>query len=141
MIKRFNSASENFDSSLQSLLSSTDEPDSSVVEVVSKVIADIRTRGDEALLEYTNQFDRRTATLEALEISRSELDEALSRISDDLRQSLEHAAKRVRDFHEKQKQTTWTYEDDDGNVLGQKGIKPELKIFQILNGLCIKMRK
>lgn len=120
MIKSFNSSAENFDSLLQSLLSSTDEPDSAVVEIVSKVIVDIRSRGDEALLEYTNQFDRRTATLDSLEISKTELDEALNRISAELRQSLEHATKRVREFHEKQKQTTWTYEDDEGNILGQK---------------------
>lgn len=120
MIKSFNSSADNFDSLLQSLLSSTDEPDSGVVEVVSKIITDIRLRGDEALLEYTNQYDRRTATLDSLEIPKTELDEALSRITDDLRKSLEHAAKRVREFHEKQKQTTWTYEDEAGNVLGQK---------------------
>lgn len=120
MIKSFNSSAENFDSILQSLLSSTDEPDSAVVEIVSKVIADIRSRGDEALLEYTNQFDRRTATLGSLEISKTELDDALNRISVDLRQSLEHAAERVREFHEKQKQATWTFEDAEGNILGQK---------------------
>lgn len=120
MIKRLDSASNDFDSSLQSLLSSTDEPDKSIVETVSKVIADIRTRGDVALLEHTNQFDRRSASIASLEISKAELDAALNRIPDELRRSLEHAAKRIREFHEKQKQTTWTYEDDEGNVLGQK---------------------
>jgi histidinol dehydrogenase len=120
MLKHLDTSTENFDSSLQSLLSSTDEPDQSVVDTVSKVIADIRSRGDDALLEYTNQFDRRSATIASLEITQDELDAALKRIPVELRQSLEHAAKRVRDFHEKQKQTTWTYEDDEGNVLGQK---------------------
>ncbi len=120
MLKHLDTSADNFDSSLQSLLSSTDEPDQSIVETVSKVIADIRTRGDEALLEYTNQFDRRSANIEALEISKQDLDAALKRIPDALRNSLEHAAKRVREFHEKQKQTTWTYEDEEGNVLGQK---------------------
>jgi histidinol dehydrogenase len=120
MLKHLDTSTDNFDSTLQSLLSSTDEPEQAVVDTVSKVIADIRSRGDEALLEYTNQFDRRSATLESLEISKDELDAALNRIPDDLRQGLEHAAKRVREFHEKQKQSTWTYEDDEGNVLGQK---------------------
>lgn len=120
MLKRLDTSSDNFDSSLQSLLSSTDEPDQSIVETVTKVIADIRARGDAALLEYTNQFDRRSATIESLEISKEDLDSALKRIPDELRNSLEHAAKRVREFHEKQKQTTWTYEDEEGNVLGQK---------------------
>lgn len=120
MLKHLDTSAENFDESLQSLLSSTDEPDQSIVETVTGVIADIRTRGDAALLEYTNQFDRRTATLASLEITKDELDVALNRIPEEIRNSLEHAAKRVREFHEKQKQSTWTYEDDEGNVLGQK---------------------
>ena len=120
MLKHLDTSADNFDSSLQSLLSSTDEPDQSIVETVSKVIADVRSRGDQALLEYTNRFDRRSATIASLEISKDELDAALERIPDELRNSLEHAAKRVREFHEKQKQTTWTYEDAEGNVLGQK---------------------
>jgi histidinol dehydrogenase len=120
MLKRLDTSTENFDSSLQSLLSSTDEPDQTIVETVSKIITDIRSRGDDALLEYTNRFDRRSATIASLEISKQELDEALKKIPDSLRNSLEHAAKRVREFHEKQKQITWTYEDDEGNVLGQK---------------------
>jgi len=120
MLKYLDTAADNFDSSLQSLLSSTDEPELAIVETVSKIIADVRTRGDEALLEYTNRFDRRSATIESLEISNDDLEAALQRIPDELRDSLEHAAKRVREFHEKQKQSTWTYEDDEGNVLGQK---------------------
>lgn len=120
MLKHLDTSSENFDATLQSLLSSTDEPDQSIVETVSSIIADIRSRGDDALLEYTNRFDRRSATIESLEISKQDLDAALKGISDELRNSLQHAAKRVREFHEKQKQTTWTYEDEEGNVLGQK---------------------
>ncbi len=120
MLRHLDTSSEKFDSELQSLLSSTDEPDQEVVDTVSKVISDVRSRGDEALLEYTNQFDRRSATIASLEISKQELDDALKRIPDNLRDSLQHATNRVREFHEKQKQTTWTYEDDQGNVLGQK---------------------
>ncbi len=120
MLKHLDTAADNFNELLQSLLSSTDEPDQSVVETVSKVIADIRSRGDAALLEYTNRFDRRSATLATLEISKDELEAALKRIPGEIRNSLEHAAKRVCEFHEKQKQATWTYEDDEGNVLGQK---------------------
>jgi len=120
MLKHLDTSDENFDSSLQSLLSSTDEPEQSIVETVSKVISNIRARGDEALLEYTNQFDRRSATLESLEIPKQDLEAALKRIPNELRNGLEHAAKRVREFHEKQKQSTWSYEDEEGNVLGQK---------------------
>lgn len=120
MIKRLDTNTEGFDSSLGSLLSSSDEPDQSVLDTVSQIIADVRTRGDDALLEYTNRFDRRSASIESLEISQQELESALERIPESLRKNLEHAAKRVREFHDKQRQTTWTYEDDAGNVLGQK---------------------
>jgi len=120
MLKYLDTTAGNFDSLLQSLLSSSDEPDQTIVETVSNIIAEVRTRGDEALLEYTNRFDRRTATITSLEITKPELDAALKRIPDELRDALEHAASRVREFHEKQKQSTWTYEDDQGNVLGQK---------------------
>ncbi len=120
MLKRLDTSAENFDSALQALLSSTDEPDQTVVETVSQIIADIRSRGDDALIEYTNRFDRRSANLEALETSKQELESALDRIPELLRSSLEHAAKRIREFHNKQKQTTWTYKDDEGNLLGQK---------------------
>jgi histidinol dehydrogenase len=120
MLKRLDTSAENFNSSLQSLLSSSDEPDQSIVDTVTNVIADVRSRGDAALIDYTNRFDRRSAKIESLEISKQELDTALIRIPELLRNSLEHAAKRVREFHEKQKQTTWTYEDEQGNILGQK---------------------
>jgi len=120
MIKHLDINSEGFDSSLKSLLSSSDEPDKSVLDTVSQIIADVRARGDEALLEYTNRFDRRSACIESLEISQQDLESALERIPETLRKNLEHAAKRVREFHDKQRQTTWTYEDDAGNVLGQK---------------------
>ncbi len=120
MIKRLNTNTKGFDSALQSLLSSSDEPDKSVLDTVSQIITDVRERGDEALLEYTNRFDRRSASIESLEISQQDLESALERIPVSLRKNLEHAAKRVREFHDKQRQSTWTYEDDAGNVLGQK---------------------
>lgn len=120
MIKRLDTNAEDFNTALQSLLSSTDEPDQSVLETVTSIIADVRKRGDDALLEYTNRFDRRNADINSLEITQQELAAALDRIPDELRKGLEHAASRIRTFHDKQKQTTWTYEDAEGNTLGQK---------------------
>ncbi|MFT5395621.1 MAG: histidinol dehydrogenase [Gammaproteobacteria bacterium] len=120
MIKRLDASAENFELSLQTLLSSSDEPEQSVLDTVSQIIADVRVRGDEALLEYTNRFDRRSASIESLEISQKDLESALKRIPESLRKNLEYAAKRVREFHGKQLQTTWAYEDEAGNVLGQK---------------------
>ncbi|MCG8378282.1 MAG: histidinol dehydrogenase, partial [Proteobacteria bacterium] len=70
--------------------------------------------------EYTNEFDHRSADLDALEIDKKELDGAWKRIPEELRTGLKHAAQRIREFHQKQKQTTWTFEDEEGNLLGQK---------------------
>ena len=119
-MKRLDTSTKKFDLSLQSLLSDSDEPDQSIIDTVSQIISNVRVRSDEALLEYTNFFDRRSATISSLEISQQELKFALERIPEPLRKSLRHAAQRIREFHEKQRQTTWSYEDEAGNVLGQK---------------------
>ncbi len=120
MIKRLDAEQPDFETELQGLLSATDEPDEAVVNTVNEIIRRVRSDGDSALLEYTNRFDRRDVVIDDIEISANELQQALERIPANIRQSLEHAASRVRDFHERQKQATWTYEDNEGNTLGQK---------------------
>ncbi len=120
MIKFFDASSDDFQQSLQTLLSATDEPDQKIVDTVLDIIRDVREKGDEALIDYTNHFDRRKTTVDKLEISQQQLKDALANIPDNIRQSLEHAAMRIKNFHEKQIQSTWTYEDNEGNILGQK---------------------
>ena len=119
-MKYLDTSSSDFEKSLSSQIKSNSEPNDEISMVVSEIVKDIRDRGDEALLEYTNQYDRLSAQLKNLEITKSEIDTALSRISDSMRESLENAIKRIRSFHEKQKQETWTYTDEDGNTLGQR---------------------
>ena len=119
-MKYLDTSSSDFKKSLSSQIKSNSEPNDEISMVVSETVKDIRDRGDEALLEYTNQYDRLSAQLKNLEITKSEIDTALSRISDSMRESLENAIKRIRSFHEKQKQETWTYTDEDGNTLGQR---------------------
>ena len=120
MIKHLDTSSADFEASLQSIISSASEPSKSVLETVSKIITDVRARGDDALLEYTNLYDHHSVKLEALQIKKDEIKMALDRVSDLMRESLEEAARRIRSFHEKQKQETWIYTDDDGNELGQR---------------------
>ena len=120
MIKRLDSSDSAFADELTALLSSSAEPAPEVVATVNDIIADIRARGDEALLEYTNRFDRRQAELSDLEISVDELNAAVERIPVAVKQGLEHAAARIKEFHEHQKQATWSYQDSEGNTLGQK---------------------
>ena len=119
-MKYLDTSSSDFKKSLSSQIKSNSEPNDEISMVVSEIVKDIRDRGDEALLEYTNQYDRLSAQLKNLEITKNEIDTALSRISDSMRESLENAIKRIRSFHEKQKQETWTYTDEDGNTLGQR---------------------
>ena len=119
-MKYLDTSSSDFKKSLSSQIKSNSEPNDEISMIVSEIVKDIRDRGDEALLEYTNQYDRLSAQLKNLEITKNKIDTALSRISDSMRESLENAIKIIRSFHEKQKQETWTYTDEDGNTLGQR---------------------
>ena len=119
-LRRLNSSNAAFKEQLESLLANTDEPTAEISRAVESILADIKTRGDAALLEYTNRFDDRDASIEDLEIPVAELKKALGTIPAELRKGLEHAASRVRDYHERQKLESWSYKDKEGNTLGQQ---------------------
>jgi histidinol dehydrogenase len=119
-LRRLNSSEAVFKEQLNSLLSNTDEPTVEISRTVESILADVRTRGDEALLEYTNRFDDRDASLDDIEIPAAELEAALAAIPAELREGLEHAASRVREYHERQKMESWLYKDKEGNTLGQQ---------------------
>ncbi len=119
-LRRLNSSDAVFKEQLDSLLSNTDEPTVEISRTVEAILADVKTRGDEALLEYTNQFDYLYASLDDFEIPAEELEAALAVIPAELRKGLEHAASRVRDYHERQKMESWLYKDKEGNTLGQQ---------------------
>lgn len=120
-IKRMNAAEPGFNDDLKTLLSWDAATDTRVSEAVRGILADVRTRGDQALLEYTKRFDHLSAASVAdLEISPERMAEALSRISESQREALESAADRIRRYHDRQVQASWRYEDEDGTVLGQQ---------------------
>jgi histidinol dehydrogenase len=88
---------------------------------VATILKDVKARGDTAVLEYTARFDRLTAASMAnLELKAAQLQGALEQLPADTRLALEAAADRVRRYHERQVQESWTYTEDDGTVLGQK---------------------
>lgn len=120
MLKHLDTNTADFKARLEALLSAAAEPDPAVSDTVRAIILDVRERGEAALLEYTNRFDRRQATPDQLEIGQRELAAVLKRIPPELRRGLEHAAARIRAFHERQKQASWTFTDAEGNLLGQK---------------------
>lgn len=120
-IKRLSTQSAGFKATLRTLLAFDASQDDSIERTVAGILQAIQQRGDHALLDYTQQFDRVSATHVAqLEIGRDALDAALDGLSKDLRGALEHAAQRIRNYHERQQVQTWTYTEDDGTVLGQK---------------------
>jgi histidinol dehydrogenase len=120
-IRRFDTTQPDFDARLAELLAFESAQDPQVDSTVAKIIADVRARGDAALLEYTLRFDRLDApSAAALEISRGELEAARSRMTPERRKALETAAGRVRSFHDRQRASSWSYVDADGTELGQR---------------------
>ena len=119
-IKRLNSQDKGFDTALSSLLASSDEPDASVTQTVSEILQQVRHTGDQAMLDYTNRFDRRTANIHDLTVSDSQLQHSLEQIPNDIRQALIQAAERIESYHQRQKIESWTYTDDSGTELGQQ---------------------
>ncbi|MCH8846960.1 MAG: histidinol dehydrogenase [Proteobacteria bacterium] len=119
-LRRLNSSDAAFKEQLESLLANTNEPTAEISRTVESILAEVKARGDAALLEYTNRFDDRDASIEDLEIPVAELEKALEAIPDGLRKGLEHAASRVREYHDKQKLESWSYKDKEGNTLGQQ---------------------
>ncbi len=120
-IRRLNAADPEFSRHLDHLLSWESVSDEGVNQRVLEIIKAVRERGDAALVELTQRFDGlEVASMADLILPRERLELALERISPAQRQALEAAAERVRLYHEKQKQDSWTYTEADGTVLGQK---------------------
>lgn len=120
-IKRLNASQSDFDSALNTLLAWDDSVDHQVNESVRHILHEVKTRGDQAVLEFTEKFDRlNVASVSELEMDQGRLQQALDAIPQDQRIGLEKAAERIRDYHERQNQKSWQYEDQDGTVLGQK---------------------
>jgi histidinol dehydrogenase len=120
-VRRFSSADGDFDSKLKALLAFETAQDDSIDEVVAGILKDVKKRGDTAVLEYTNRFDKTNAhSIAELEIPQSELLSALNGLPVEQREALKAAADRVRSYHEKQLMASWQYTEADGTILGQQ---------------------
>jgi len=120
MINRLAHSDADFESRLNDILERSGGGDPAIEQAARDIIADVRRRGDEAVLEYTNRFDRRRAGVADLAIPPEALTASLDDLDPALRAALEDAAGRIRRYHEKQIQTSWRYIDDDGVELGQQ---------------------
>jgi len=119
-VRRLDSGAPDFDARLSALLAWEASQDAAIERTVADILADVRKRGDAAVLDYTRRFDRVDAgSLAELEIGRSELQSALDGLEPAIRQALEAAAARVRAYHEHQLAKSWSYTEADGTRLGQ----------------------
>ena len=120
-LKRLASSAPDFAVRLAALLAFEAAQDPQIDSAVAAILADVKQRGDAALLDYTKRFDRVTAGSAAeLEIGRAELQRALDGLPATQRAALETAAARVRGYHERQFAHSWSYTEEDGTRLGQQ---------------------
>ncbi len=123
-IARLDTSDAGFDAAFERLRHWSAEADEAIEARTGAIIADVRARGDAAVLDYTSRFDRvEAASVSALEIAHAELEQSLGVISARQRSALEAAARRVHDYHQRQLDAcgrSWHYRDEDGSLLGQK---------------------
>lgn len=105
-----------------------------VEDTVCTIVVDVRTRGDAALIDYTQRLDNHQVTTAAeLEIPRSRLEEAAASLAHAQRAAMERAANRIREYHEHQITSSWRYYDNDGTLLGQQ-VTPLARIGMYVPG-------
>ena len=120
-IRQLSSKDANFNAALDALLAYEATADEKLEATVAAILADVRSRGDEAVIEYTGKFDRLAIESAAqMELPREQLREAFESLPPEQREALEAAAQRVTEYHRKQVQASWSYHDADGTLLGQQ---------------------
>jgi histidinol dehydrogenase len=121
---RLSTVSATFEADFKARLHWSADTDAAIEQRVADILADVRQRGDAAVLAYTNRFDGLDAAgMQALELTPAELQAAFDAIPPAQREALQAAARRVRSYHEAQKKAggeSWSYRDEDGTLLGQK---------------------
>jgi histidinol dehydrogenase len=121
MINKLDSKQSDFQAKLSKLLAWEGVLNAGVVKTVEAIIEQVRTTGDKALIEYTNQFDSMNVSeLSELMMDAQTLKTAFETLNDKEKFALKTAADRVRNYHQKQTQETWTYTENNGTLLGQK---------------------
>lgn len=113
-----NATDPNFETEFQTLLSAKREDSPDVDQVVADIIADVRARGDAALLEYTERFDRLTLAPETLRLSGAEIAAEIQKVAPEDHAALELAAERIRAYHAAQMPQDAWWKDASGAELG-----------------------
>ena len=123
-LRRLDTQSADFEAEFARLRHWSAEADAAIESRVAEILADVRTRGDAAVLEYTARFDALpVSSMAALTLTRDEMRAAFEAITPAQRNALQAAAERIRSYHERQLDAcgrSWNYRDGDGSLLGQK---------------------
>ncbi len=121
MMRRLTTRDPDFLATLDALLAFDNSTDEAIERTVAEIVANVRTLGDAAVLDYTSRFDKLAVTSMAqLELPRDVLEAAFQGLPAAQKSALEQAAARVRSYHERQKAESWEYTEADGTRLGQK---------------------
>ncbi|MFK5913252.1 MAG: histidinol dehydrogenase [Woeseiaceae bacterium] len=121
IIKRLTTTQADYQSQMDTLLAWEGVSDDNVNATVKDILKNIRLRGDEALIEYTNKFDRMNVrSMKELTFTKDQIEAAYKNVPSEQRKALEIAAERVRSYHKHQVMESWSYTEDDGTLLGQQ---------------------
>jgi len=120
-LRRLSTRASAFDAELAALTRYGAAQDPAIEAAVRAILAAVRARGDDAVLEYARRFDKVSArSLAELEVPAERLETAASSVPDETLQALKAAHDRIRGFHQRQLQQSWDYTEADGTVLGQR---------------------
>jgi histidinol dehydrogenase len=120
-LRLLNTRASGFAADFDRLLDRAHAIDPKIETTVRDIVADVRVRGDAAVVEYTRRFDRReVASVAELEVSRARLREVSRAVTKEQYEALANAAERIRAYHERQRTDSWTYTEPDGTLLGQQ---------------------
>jgi len=125
-----------FEARFSALLSMKREDAPEVDDIVAGIIADVRTRGDEAVIELTEKFDRLQLTPSTLAFSAEEIEAAITAVPEDERKALELAADRIRAYHARQRPDDARWTDPDGAELGWRWSAVEAAGLYVPGGLA-----
>ena len=118
MARRLNASDASFDADFQELLFAKRDDENDVALAVRGIIAEVRARGDAALIDLTNRFDRAGVTKETLKLSSREIEVALAQVSKEQMAAIETAAGRIEAYHHRQLPADERFTDDIGAMLG-----------------------
>ena len=130
------SSDKDFAPRFKEFLDAKREADADVAEAVTRIVADVRKRGDAALIDYTGKFDRLDLTSGALRLPKEEIAGASARIEKDLLGALKLAARRIEAYHARQKPKDLRFTDDDGVELGAQWRAVEAAGVYVPGGLA-----